>query len=247
MVWLLINDQTLAETMATFSKLKFVDEKSPKLVFGYIRAIERTVTSKEHEIPDDIKNLCLLYFYIIFEQFDVASHRLKLSSSDKDKENDIVEQIHAASWNNVFGKRIIDPEQNPNCIYIWTLQFKCNPDQENSSTPSIGIISKDNKCYTDMTEYCFMYDNHNFYCWETAWSASRMRGKETSSYAQTFIRSGDIIKMEFNVKNKSLRFYCNDKDLGVSQDNIDINCQYCLALSFATQTHSMQILNFEIK
>ena len=96
-----------------FSKLKQIDVRSKNIIYGYIRMIEG-----DWEIPMDIKNLCLLYFFES-EEFEGYDKKLKVSSSASDKHNDIAEQIDGGCWYCVFGKIIIDPMNSPSSIYIW--------------------------------------------------------------------------------------------------------------------------------
>ena len=59
----------------TFSKLKDVDDRSKQSVLGYIRQIESLIYSKQGIIPIDIKNLCILYYFIKERWDPKAKHK----------------------------------------------------------------------------------------------------------------------------------------------------------------------------
>ena len=220
-VWKPLCVGNACSTMSTAfmsNRLKCVDAKTKSITYGYIHGIESSLSNK---IPEDIKNLCLI-FYFEFEQFHECSEELQISSSNEFKNNDIVEQISEGfPWHNVYGQIIIDA-QSLNAIYIWTLQFTAM-EQSNIKcrwSPSIGILSSD-KCL-EMKGYCFMGHQHDFYCWET-WSQDARASKanqESDSNSHTYgqdkgLHVDDTIKMEFDTKNRTLRFYLNGKDLGI--------------------------------
>ena len=89
--------------------------------------------------------------------------------------------------------------------------------------------------------------SREFYCWQTDLRSKRMKGKETRGYpAKKFmdLKMEILLKLKFDIKNTSLRFYYNEKDLGISHDNIKINHKYCLGISFAAKTQRFQLLDF---
>lgn len=241
----------MVETLYRSHRLKYVDDRSKKIIFGYIREIESILSSYTPKFPEDIKNLCIL-FYFEFEQFDECSAKLQISSSSEYKENDIVEQIESSGWYNVYGKTIIDPKECPDAIYLWTLLFTKDVTRYQSIfSPPIGIISVQKIKMISFDDYCFSgFTGPPFYCWETWNQRARLtgnlgKGKEYGK--QKGLKQDDTVEMEFDVKNKSLRFYLNGNDLGIAHNDIDLDAKYKLGMSFASKTHKMQLINFEIK
>eukprot|EP01084_Bolivina_argentea_P000398 750_1 len=230
--------------MPAFSKLKCVDETSKNIMFGYIRNIE-----KIYNAPLAVKHLCLLYYFET-EEFGAHSEKLVISSSSKTKHNDIVHQIDRTFWNSVFGLVVISSDNNPNAIYCWSFKVTFNAPTYHTTAPSIGIVS-DTKAIDD---YCFSdrdrEDEYHYYGWETTWKEIRSNNVDITTkhpfgdYPK--IKSGDILKMEVNLKNKSIKHFYNDKDLGIAFNNIDLNYKYYLGISFADQDR-VQIVDFKIK
>lgn len=239
-----------------FSKLKFVDKKSRQITFGYIRTIERNL---KQEIPIEVKNLCLLYFYET-EEFGHCSEKLKVSSSTEDKQNDTVEQMDGTSWFSVFGKTIIDPQKTPSSIYIWKLEITA-PNHAHTSQ-SIGILEANmdhlkQQNTKPMDLYAFNTSNIGlkYYAWATGYGETDVaeNGKNQHyPYGPSVGPTRDIsrkklvniITMELNIPKKTLRFILNDEDQGVACDDIDITRKYWLAISFAGVGFKAQILSF---
>ena len=183
------------------SKLQYIDNESKLIVHGYIRQIEKIVISDHHEIPTDIKNLCLLYYFDKTEEFDKHSRLLQISSIN-DKHNNLVEHTQNKSWYSVYGQFIVDPESNPYSVYKWTLKYG---HVHSGSSPSIGIVGADGDLPTE--KYCFMNPtNYDYFAWESAWSG--LRDKENTNSlrygSNRRPRNGDVIIMELNVTNNSL-------------------------------------------
>ena len=235
----------------SFNLLKYVDDKSRDLAFGYIRTMENKLQQpNQFEIPREIKNLCLMY-YFEFEQFyEYDETVLKVSSSSEHRHNDIVQQIATGCWYSVYTRFIIDPEQQPNAIYIWRVQFTRPIERYKKASPAIGIVSAE---HNPLNSYCFMSYDHQFYCWQTAWQNARttkQKGDSTLSPeygGQKGLDTGDIVTIELDIKNKWLRFYLNDRDLGIAHENINMDYKYKLGISFAHFGHKMQLLDFVTK
>eukprot|EP01084_Bolivina_argentea_P000395 745_1 len=148
----------------TFSKLKFVNERSKIITIGYIRNIEKELHANYHNVPIGIKNLCVLYYFET-EEFGKHSKVLMISSSNGSAKNDIAELMIDDAWYCVYGTIIIDKNNHPNSIYKWTLKLNWKK-QKKDVLPDIGIVAvKDNnKLPLDM--YCFNSFTNNYYAFE---------------------------------------------------------------------------------
>ena len=225
----------------TFSKLKFADDRSKVIIFGFIRKIK----INQDEIPAEIKQLCLL-FYFQAEQFGQHGKKLKVSCSDDANINDIIEQHIEGFWYSGYGTFIINPIKYPSAIYIWTLKFSTQSSA--ITTPSIGIVSVDTEY--PLETYCFMSQEYDFYAWETTWKCARDKLQASRGYAEELdngLECGDIIVMELNIPNATLKYTRNGKDLGIAHDNINMQNKYCLGLSFAAASCKFQLIEFECK
>ena len=237
-------------------KSRFVDDRTRDITFGFIRAIAHNL---EQEIPADIRNLCLIYYYET-EEFALHSESLKISSSEENKHNDIVEQIDDGSWCSVLGKTIIDPEKSPSSIYIW--QLKITAPNHDETSPTIGILEADmdyitkqnSDCPMDM--YCFNFSNFElqYYAWATGYGETDISENQQGMHYQYGSKDeineeklANIFTMELNIPNKSLKFSLNDEEQGIVSNNIDIEKKYCLAISFAGKGFKTELLSFEIK
>eukprot|EP01084_Bolivina_argentea_P212518 361225_1 len=223
--------------MHVFSKSQCIDERSRNLTFGYIRNIENINT-----VPFGIKNICLLYYFET-EAFGKHGEKLIISSSSNRKCNDIVHRTDTGDVNCVFGTVVIGLDNYPNAIYCWSFKVTLYPSpmlnvwpfvQLLYDSPFIGIVSArkaiNNDCFSKK-EYAY-----NFYGRDTTWKSLKCNNYNLTiaSYgAYDKIKSGDIIKMEVDLKNKSIKYFHNNKDLGFTFNEIDLNYKYYLGISFA--------------
>eukprot|EP01084_Bolivina_argentea_P273291 465483_1 len=229
-----------------FSKLKFIDDETKKLIFGYVRNIENLCN-----VPMAIKHLCLFYS-LETEEFGKHSKKLIVSSSTKYKYNDIAyaESLPKFSRSNVFGSIVIDSNKHPNTIYSWTFKLTSNHTLFSTSLPSIGIVSN----VISVDDYCFnMYVGgkkhylYSHYGWDISSGKVRFKNRSCDYNASCHIESGDMIKMEVDLKHKTLKYFQNDKDLDVAFEDIDLNFKYCLAISFPPWSNQVQIIDFSIR
>eukprot|EP01084_Bolivina_argentea_P319735 554589_1 len=236
-----------------FSKLRFVNKRSKTITMGYIRSVENELHTNHHNVPIGIKNLCVLY-YLETEQFGRHSKELMISSSNGREKNDIVEQMEDGYWYCVYGTIIIDKKKHPDSIYKWKLRL--NKSNKECVLPSIGIVVVNDNTKLPLDYYCFVIASGQsypceYYGFELTWGS--IRSKEIDDQIgdclyhslKNDINEGDIIKMELNIKNKTLKYYLNDKDLGIAFKNINMNYKYCLAISFASKGIQIQIVDFQ--
>ena len=47
-----------------------------------------------------------------------------------------------------------------------------------------------------------------------------------------------------DVEQKYLKYYLDEKDLGIAFENIDWSQSYKLAISFATHSHTIEVIDF---
>eukprot|EP01084_Bolivina_argentea_P301892 520972_1 len=242
----------------TFSKLKFMNKRYKTITMGYIRMAEKEINT--HDVPIGIKNLCVLY-YLETEQFGKHGDQLMILSSNGREENDILETIELC-YCSAYGTVIVDKKKHPDSIYKWTFRIK---KENESGLPCIGIVSIEGNDELPMNSTCFRLNhrnssnqvtsNHKYYAWQM--DTNRLRSKEIDSSQLFFVQynqaqrdlitDADIIEMRINVKNKTLKYYSNDKDFGIAFNNIDMNRQYCLAISvgFSYKADQIQIIDFQ--
>ena len=184
-----------------FSTLKYVDERTKLIIFGYIHTIEARFLSNDQQIPIDIKNLCLLYYFQP-EHWEKCGNRMQISSTGAHRFNDVLTQRGAGCWYCAYGRAIINPKVNPNMIFKWTLRY--TKSQGTTSSISVGIIS--NNChYPTEGAYCFMGKDYEYYAWETAWTCTRgkVSEKDKRNYGTRTKIGENMIMIELDIKNKT--------------------------------------------
>ena len=227
-------------TTATLSVLKLVDDKTKYLIYGYLNEIERELLDKNNKMPMDIKNLCIL-FYFIKEQFKIHGSYLKLTSklSKTSQFMDTVTRINDSEWTAAYGEFKIDPDIYPNSIFIWTLKIH----QITHTSILFGISSTN----TVLNDLCFGLKNKGiYYSWNPClWG---FMSNDGSYYPTSKINcnANDIIKIIFDIKENRLNFNVNGKDIG-GFDNIDISVSYYLAVALYYEHDCVQITDFDVK
>ena len=111
--------------MTSLLKVKDIDQRIKDLVFGYIR-----IFNPQSSIPVEICQICLLFYYLIPEQFIKYDEKYMnlTSSKDQGKVVDIAEMNENSdgewAWISVHGNLIVNPTTNPDIIVEWTIE--CN-------------------------------------------------------------------------------------------------------------------------
>ena len=203
-----------------FSKLKDVDDRSRKITLGYIRRIERLISSN-HAIPMDIKNLCLIY-YFIKEKWD---KKLKHPSIMID--GDSVFNKHAQ--NSAFLSNIVDKG-----IAVWTIRFDQIGTGRNWRTFGIRKVNTMKIDHNDFTYFekrekgfSYIYDRGQL-------SSITNCGCYGDNYG-TKCEVGDVIQMTLNMNDLTLSYQVNGKDYGKAFENIE-NTAYRAAVTMENDT-----------
>eukprot|EP01084_Bolivina_argentea_P193993 332803_1 len=205
--------------------------QSKKILFGYIRRIQTILTSQlgnnaMYIIPDLVTILCLSYYgqreYFAVNGKDVESSTDYLT---------IHRKIH---WKNEgidnisYGAEVIESKSNRICL--WNIQFIGN------------IIDTDYEAYEDYDYELFVGITSNSlfsqkrksinYCFRTCGKKKAKNGK-WEKYTESSINFGAIIGIKLDLKNKTISFYHNDKNIGIAFENIECgyNINYRLAVS----------------
>ena len=173
-------------------------------MFGYIR-----IYNLQLIIPKEICYLCLLFYYLVDEQFVLADDELEIVSSDENhgKVKNIAKMKRVDDddpwifkWMMIHGNLIIDPQINPYIVVEWTFKI-------NVSFCCIGINSSyimgDNKVAYQLHADCV---------------------------------KGDVIKMVLTVSKKELTYYKNGKLSEYRIDDIDPSEKYHLNLKMHSST-----------
>ena len=192
-----------------------VDDRSKDSVFGFIRQSRH----KTHDtaIPMMIQYCCLNY-YFINEYFTKCGDNLKISDDGKivSKQRNLYGKIVS-----VYGNAMIDIDNISTSKYVWTIKIG------GEETCYFGIDSSNKKWINgDFTDW----DNPNAYYAYNMTAARYATNEDYLPYGEV-CDDGDIVKMELDARNKTLKFYRNGTDLGCIPQTI-ISGKYHMALCF---------------
>lgn len=186
-------------------------------------------------LPKEIKQLCLAFYFSI-DYFSKCGKSIILLT--KDKHNDLISANRATSWNTAYGDLPIVIKNTPNHIYSWTISTT-------DRNISIGLDSSEfSALNTD-----FIISTGIYHCWATNQGLITNQGdcsnvdiatkytSEISSYSQ-------LITMELNCKQRTIKFIRNGMDYGIAFKNLDDRLTYRFVISIQSDS-CVQLLNFE--
>ena len=218
--------------MSSLKKIKSIDQRTKDLAFGYIRESTQPITYTT--IPMMINNICLLYYHLGIDRFVLSHPEVNISSNNVAAVNP---SYRSSGLGIVHGDIIINPRKNPNLIAIWTIKI-------NSARCVIGIHSMDGGDSIDYPYYQYQYAN---YAWKDDGGVMVPRiGWSYRDY--DCFGKDDVIKMEFIVPQKKLKFYKNDEETDFEIDNIDLSENYHLMVAFGLKDpeNSVEIMDFGV-
>ena len=203
----------------SFQKLlKMVDTRSKDSVFGYIR--QSRENADDTAIPTMIQYCCLKY-YFINEYFTKCGDKLQINDNGKIVSSMFNDDTTGSAHANIM----IDP-QNASIIKCkWNIKIL-----KMYGNCYFGIDSSNNpKTNEDFTS--FFNSDHNCY-------AFAMLSGDFAALPDTYKKYGerccncDVIRMELDVTNQTLKFYRNGKDLGDGPLKVDVSKKYHMAIAF---------------
>ena len=221
-----------------FDKLKQVDQETRDLVTGFIKMFE-TELDEHCIIPSLVVTTCIL-FYHLGEMFTVYGEHMDVELDEACTGLRIFD-IHITR-ETAYGNIRINNKYK--CIYAWDIELTYTAKYDTF----IGIDSS-NKEFVDSG---FFREIENTYY---AFSPSALK---TSSVEHQVIKpfgkkmkQGDIVRMEINTNDRTMKVYVNGEDLGIAHDNIVFDEKvYYLAVSMRTDAmyipNILKLVCFEI-
>ena len=218
--------------------VKNIDQVTKDIVFGYIRQCEINLLPNNNtffNISSLIKFICIIYYW---RQEYFTSHG---SCSKLNDEKDIVTNTEYKT-NTVYGN--ININNKISCIYLWT--FKIINWWIPTGQIFIGIDSSNKKFIEKNFTSHYNHKNPVYYAFDSdGYKISTDDQWADNEYGKQ-CKSGDIVKMEVNILNKTITFYINDKCYGIAYKNIDFeNKTYNMAVSMHGSTDSVQLIAFQ--
>ena len=221
--------------------MKDVDEMTTKLVYGYVRCLQRLFEDKMKIIPKEVIDLCIMYHFIA-EFFLKAGQRMKIST--KDAKNDLImidstNSVIGGIWNTSYGNFVVDLNERPNTIYRWTIECNC------VYTTIFGLESDEIK-FKNIDSYIGGHHFSSRYSLHCPFLASHDENSFDVDMYTSFNLDDTIsqIIMELDCNHKTIKYIVNGQDFGVAFKDIDNTHKYRFVVSLADG--HIQLLNFQM-
>lgn len=205
--------QKRLQTKESIEIAEVIDQSKKDAVLGFIR---RIYPNSNSFIPSIIAHWCLLYYHI--GEYLIPSKKCA-KEMQLDSSKTLVKCIKDSYAGVIYGNTIIDHTKT-NMLYTWEIMIIRNwTDAEYPTIASVEIGISDKKQYdpeiedgTDVGIHYFLTSTGNVrYRMDFGlFESERSYSSGWEEYGKGF-GNGDIVKMEFNTGNRTLRYYVNDK------------------------------------
>ena len=245
------------------SVLSIIDERTKKIVNGYIHQIEHIFHDIyiHNIIPVGIVNLCTLFYFQFIEEFsaDLCAQNISLSSSNNDKLT-IASKVNGSdeAWETMYGSIIVDSHLYPMSKMEWTIKICAS---QYLQFFMIGLMEYATNPIFD--GYCFVsLSKSKFYAWmnstQNTWHQLKnndydanvriLRGKIANNQDTNMLMTNqdNILKLVLNTKQKTIAYYGNSIAYSKMFDNIDVSRKYRLAICVYNKNTVIEIVNFRI-
>ena len=242
---------------ALHGRLKYVDDKSRDIVKGYKHDSEQNL---KISIPEAILNIVLLFYFQFVEKFKDSTIGIRISGDGK-----TASKIRGVgNWKTAFGSIIIDCALYNNSICIWELKVHANKEEDREYF-TFGIADDEHITEATLEEYQYFFDNDfcknyalsvntpnsmcDLECWEDEdRNAICIYGGNTYPYPQILQKSAENnLKLEFNIKERTIKFYGNGQKYEQGFRNVDVTRKYRFGIALVTGDTTMEIRDFCIK
>ena len=209
------------------------------LVFGFISAIESTLTSSII-IPEPIKKLCFEYYFICEHFVDHGRYMILNEAKDTISRK----KGHDYTYNTVYGNQIIDPINDKIKKYKWTLKLLSYEDPNGFY---FGIDSSDKKYIDASFAIGGNYPKREpFYAFTV--TGYKRRHAKYQQYIDTLtFNVGDTICLTLNVMDKTFGIVINDDESNSDKhENVLIeDMKYRFAVTLEGEKHKAQLIKYE--
>ena len=227
------------------------NEKSHKLTFGFCHEIEK---NNLLIIPEEIIQLCLLYFLQFFDEFIKDKHGKGISlSMNEDNRLTKLQLKSVRGYASAYGTFIMDFKELSNCIVEWTI----NIIQYTFLEVSVGIIEIDNATnhHVFLNNYPFDSKKSQNYGLYVSSSSGVIDLDSSGDYFYHYnldnLVAGALksIKMSVDINVITLTYFLNDKDYGLVFKDVDNLKKYQLIVAirdFLGCSTKLEISTFDI-
>ena len=226
-----------------FQKLKYVDDRTDKLVPGYLNELNTSIDRK-YIIPSLVVKSCLLFYFVgeYFEHIIPYHINRKLVTLSN---NNCSAKLIDGGFGALFGHICIDSMSKQ--IFKWSVKLGDNKDsQKIAKNLKIGIADSDLRKVTFYGKYRYAY------CCNGRGTKFEF-GKDNTYYAMGGVRvwtDGDCIDVILDTKRRIVAFYNKTEDekcekAFITFENIKIahGLSYNFAVEVGTNGQSITFLN----
>ena len=217
-----------------------LDRKSAELcVYGYIR---RYCISCQ--LPDALIQLCTLMFFVNIDTWNISGEFLPCAFYDIGKENRLAtrKKLGWSNWKVIFGTFIVTKGE----IQTWKLLA----DATSHRKAVVGVIDLNARgiCEGYFPSAQGSYDAFGLSLESKTPVKTGMNTSYFRMVSMERVREADKIEMTLNMtvndnkKYGTLSFKLNEEDLGIAYDNLDIEKEYCLAVSVGVAGSEVEIV-----
>ena len=211
----------------SFQKLlKLVDDRSKNSVFGYIR--QSRDDAEQMAIPMMIQYCCLKY-YFINEYFKKCGDNLRISNNPKIVTS--IEKTWTFEKHFATGNIVIDPANESITKYVWTIRVL--------ELVYLGDI------YFGIKPLDDSYNDSCMYRLELSEGRIKIGFHGCNVGFGNNCAKNDILIMSFNVKNETLVFHHNAKNLGNIPYEIDMERKYRMIVNLYGDGSSVELVRYQ--
>lgn len=205
------------------TKISINVDKQKLFVHGFIR--KYCVSST---MPNVLKDLCFTFYFIACDAWNMDDSNKDFQVDEKnilsvkaDKQN---------RFRTAFGTVVISKNE----MFIWEFQIiaECMT-RYNDRNVMIGIINIKEANRDKHNGGSYFCDNRRGGYGYYAYDGERFHPPHSRDKYGKPAKRFDIITMTLDLTNEKgiLSFMVNDEDQGILKDDINVNCDYCMAIS----------------
>ena len=220
------------------NRRKLIKQKHKDLLRGWTRPS----ASNAINIPDEIIQICIL-FYLIVEEWNENG---KGKTIEIMNESATICECMDDSYQMISGSIIC--KRNVCTFHRWTLKLlKYNPIKYWNNVVGIVDTKRVDPCITDFGDNIKRDGTYFFIGYSKAYLKPQLMKAEGSkfNYGESVNKENDIIEMVLDLKRGTLGFIINGTDYGVARDDIQIDGEYCMFITVNGKGTSFEILSYK--
>ena len=217
-------------------QLKFINKCIKYTVFGYVREAQSLfqcpITQNEKIIPQIIASICTIFYYENEYLTPAVDSIVSLDQSCKTIESLPTESQYLYEDNIAYGSIFINPYYHSDSLFQWQIKLL----QVNDRI-KLGIFTASRDSFYSLVTSGKLY--------KTGPSAENAVSiGKWGNYYSPQLKTNDIVTMELDIKNQTIRYFLNNINLGVAFKNIDIHTSYNLGMHLRRKD-KLKLIHFQ--